>query len=244
MPPPRWSASFETGRNRSPVRSRCIQENKIGINSETIDSPSLRCYIFHLVDTKTSGGAVRQITLHARFLCTLLALSALFGVFSEPAHAQGGKASLQGIVQDGTGASVPGVAVTVTNKQTGLSQTATSNDAGLYVFAFLNPGAYTVSATKDGFKTERHDNFVLTVDQQANLNFSLSVGSVTEEVQVSATAEMLNTTSAALGQVIAEKAILELPLNGRNAANLSRMLGKPRLASPSASRSRCRRRGR
>lgn len=163
---------------------------------------------------------MQRMTRSAKLFCSLLALSALVGSLSGPAYAQGGKASLQGIVQDQSGASVPGVTVTLKNKQTGVSQTATSNDAGLYIFSFLNPGAYAVSATRDGFKTERHDNFTLTVDQQANLNFSLSVGSVTEEVLVSATAEMLNTTTAALGQVIGEKEILELPLNGRNPAQL------------------------
>jgi len=163
---------------------------------------------------------VQPIHTVAKTVCSLLVFLAVFGSVITSLNAQGGKASLQGFIQDAAAASVPGVNVTLTNIQTGVAQTTTSNDNGFYTFTFLNPGSYSISASKEGFKTEKHESFVLTVDQQANLNFSLSIGSVNEEVNVLGTAELLNTTSAALGQVIRERAILELPLTGRNPAQL------------------------
>lgn len=163
---------------------------------------------------------MKPIHILAKALCSLLVFLAVFGIFSGSLSAQGGKASLQGFIQDAAAASVPGVTLTLTNIQTGVVQTATSNENGFYAFSFLNPGTYSLAASKQGFKTEKHESFVLTVDQQANLNFSLSIGPVSEVVNVVGTAELLNTASAALGQVIGEKAILELPLNGRNPAQL------------------------
>ncbi|MCZ2077669.1 MAG: carboxypeptidase regulatory-like domain-containing protein [Bryobacterales bacterium] len=147
-------------------------------------------------------------------VCAAIVLSSL------PMAAQGGKASLSGTVTDSTGATVPGVAVTVTNVSTGVTLAATTNEAGVYTLPFLNPGTYVISAKREGFKAETREGISLTVDQQASVNITLTVGAVSEEVRVSANAELINTTSAALGQVISERAILELPLNGRNPAAL------------------------
>ena len=140
--------------------------------------------------------------------------------FSEHLTAQGGKALLTGAVHDASGASVPDVSVTATNATTRATQVTSTNALGVYVFPFLNPGSYDLTVKKEGFKTETRAGIILTVDQEATLNVTLSVGAVSEEVRVSANAELINTNTAALGQVIDEKAILELPLNGRNPAAL------------------------
>ncbi len=84
----------------------------------------------------------------------------------------------------------------------------------------LPVGTYDVVIKKEGFKTETHTGIILTADQAATVNASIAVGSVTEEVKVTADAEMINTQNAVLGQVIQEKSIVELPLNGRNPASL------------------------
>lgn len=146
-------------------------------------------------------------------LAWLLFLSAL-------AFGQGGKASITGLVTDGSGATIAEAAVTVTNTETGFSQSASSNATGIYSLLFLPIGAYRISAQRPGFKSEMRTGVTLTADEAATIDFQLSVGQVSEQVSVSADAQLLETENAALGQVINERAIEELPLNGRNPASL------------------------
>ena len=150
----------------------------------------------------------------------LILLATYAALMASQLAAQGGKASITGTVSDSTGASVPGVAVTAKNAANGVTLAATTNDAGVYVFPFVNPGPYAISAKREGFKTVTREGITLTVDQEATVNLVLTVGVVSEEISVVGNSELINTSSAALGQVISEKAILELPLNGRNPAAL------------------------
>jgi hypothetical protein len=133
---------------------------------------------------------------------------------------QGGRASISGVVLDTSGAAVPGASITATNNGTGLKLSVFTTDSGSYVIPLLQIGSYSISVRKDGFRTETRTGITLTADQEAALNFSLTVGQVSDEVRVSADAELLETTSSALGQVITERSIVELPLNGRNPASL------------------------
>jgi len=148
------------------------------------------------------------------------ALSLILICLSGDVLAQQGQASITGTVEDASGAMLAGVSVTVTDKDTGVMTRSTTNDAGRYTVLYLPVGTYTVQVAKEGFKTEVKTNLVLTAEQQAGANFTLTVGQVNEKVEVAANAQAVETESAALEQVVDERAITELPLNGRNPADL------------------------
>lgn len=133
---------------------------------------------------------------------------------------QRGRASISGTITDTTGAVIPNATVTVTNTDNGFTVSTSTSDIGSYVLPLLPVGTYTVRVRKEGFKTEEQEGIVLTADQAASVNLRLPVGAVTDEIKVLANAEMLTTNGGTLSQVIQEKTILELPLNGRNPASL------------------------
>jgi hypothetical protein len=135
-------------------------------------------------------------------------------------YGQSGRAAISGTVTDPTGAVVPGAKIVVTSNDTGVSRTAETVDNGTYVVPLLPVGSYTATCTHAGFKTETRTAVVLTADEKATLDFSLTVGELTQTVEVSAGTELINTTSGALGELVSQKTIVELPLNGRNPAEL------------------------
>lgn len=151
-------------------------------------------------------------------VCSALSLVLIF--LCGNVLAQQGQASITGTVQDASGAVLAGVNITVTNKDTGVVTKATTNEAGLYTVLYLRVGTYTIQAEKEGFKTELKTGLALTAEQQAAANFTLAVGQVSEKVEVSANAQAVETESAALSQVINQRTVTELPLNGRNPADL------------------------
>jgi hypothetical protein len=105
--------------------------------------------------------------------------------------------------------------VTLTNTGTGLKQTTATDEIGSYVFPLVQPGAYQLTVEKQGFQRFAR-SFTLEVAQQARVDAQLTVGQVTETVEVSASAVILETESSNLGQVITNRQVLDLPLNGRN----------------------------
>lgn len=131
--------------------------------------------------------------------------------------------TVTGQLRDATGAAVPGVEITVRNTQTNVVRTVITNEEGLYVVPALNPGSYEVKASKTGFKTATRAAFDLQVQQTARVDFTLDVGQVSESVEVSASATLLNTEDATVGTVIEQKRITDLPLNGRNFLQLVRL---------------------
>ena len=134
---------------------------------------------------------------HHRISVSLTAFAILLALATAPAlFAQGGRASISGLVSDPSGAAVPGVSVTATNAATRFTTTATTTDIGTYVMPLLPLGTYDVSVKKEGFKTETRTGIMLTADLAATVNLTMTVGSVTEEVKVSADAEMIATTTA------------------------------------------------
>ncbi|HLV86203.1 MAG TPA: carboxypeptidase regulatory-like domain-containing protein [Candidatus Sulfotelmatobacter sp.] len=144
---------------------------------------------------------------------------ALLGLSSN-LSAQQGQATITGTVEDASGALLAGVNVTVTNKDTGVVTKTTTNESGRYTLLYLPVGTYTVQAEKAGFKTSVKTDLVLAAEQQAGANFTLSVGQVSEKVEVSASSQAIETESATLSETVNERAIEELPLNGRNPADL------------------------
>ena len=168
---------------------------------------------------------MHQRSVHLAGLCLIAALAS-FG------QTQG---TIQGVVSDTSGAIIPGASITVVNDATGVSRTTTTNEAGFYTVPALNPGQYTLTAESDGFAPVERPSARLEVGQTLRADFSLNVGSVTEVVEVSAAAQLLQTEQTDVGQVIDSKRILEMPLNGRNYLQLaqftvgvlpSRALGK------------------
>lgn len=134
--------------------------------------------------------------------------------------AQAGRASITGVIMDSQGAVVPGATVTATNAATGVNVSVTSNQAGVYVVRDLQPDSYTVKVEMQGFRTVLQRNVLLVAEQHAGINITLQPGSVTQEVTVSANAQLLQTQTAELSTTINQRAINDLPLNGRNPAEL------------------------
>ena len=106
--------------------------------------------------------------------------------------------------------------MTARNEATGVTYTQTTTEAGLYGFPSLPSGNYTITAALPGFKTANKTGNILEVNTPLVVNMSLEVGGITETVSIAAEAEVLQTSSAAIGNVVERKAIVDLPLNGRN----------------------------
>ncbi len=138
------------------------------------------------------------------------------------ARAQGTDTALvRGIVQDETGAVIPGATVTMTNDATKVIDRATTDQMGRYIFNALKPGTYTGAVEKSSFRTLVRSNISLRVGQQTDLDFTLRVGPTTQIVEVTSAAPLLNTVSAATGTEVTNRYILELPLLDRDIATLS-----------------------
>ena len=133
------------------------------------------------------------------------------------------QASVQGVVTDSSGASVPSAKISVRNVRTGLQQVVETNAQGFYSVPFLVPGVYEVAAAAQGFSPQTRTNLQLDVNMTARADFALAVGGVAETVEVSASAALLNTETTTVGQVIDNRRIVELPLNGRNYLELAQL---------------------
>ena len=148
-----------------------------------------------------------------------LCISSLFFA-PQQIDAQLSSASLTGMVRDSSGASVPNAQVVLRNLDTTVERRAQSNSAGNYVFVNVPPGRYTLEISKPGFRTSRVAELTLEVNQTATADATLDVGGVQQTVQVEASAEMIESATAELGAVVAEKQVVDLPLNGRNFTQL------------------------
>jgi len=148
------------------------------------------------------------------------------------AHAQQTTATLLGTVTDASGAAVPGVVVQASNLSTSVVREATSDAGGGYSIPNLPPGNYRVRATKEGFQAASVESVTLQVEQAARLDFKLKVGSVTETVNVNASATVLQTENASVGTVIDAAKIVDLPLNGRNFIQLAQLIPGVQAGTP------------
>jgi hypothetical protein len=131
--------------------------------------------------------------------------------------------AILGTVKDASGAIIPGVKVTLTNDDTGATQLTTTGSNGEYIFAPVKIGTYSVTAEFKGFKRVEHPHVSVDVQQRVAVNFDLPPGEMTQTVTVSTEAPLLQTEDASVGQVIAAKAINDLPLNGRNFTFLAQL---------------------
>ncbi|MGH9338462.1 MAG: carboxypeptidase regulatory-like domain-containing protein, partial [Acidobacteriota bacterium] len=145
-------------------------------------------------------------------LSILLAQSSLFAQYTT--------ASLGGTVADETGAVIPGAEVTATNIDTGLTETKVTDDRGAYLFPRLPTGNYKLIVGLPGFRTYVQSGIRLAVNRVATQNITLQVGEITEQVTVQAGAELLETRTATAGQLVEERSIRDLPLEGRRPERL------------------------
>src|SRR6201984_2783567 len=126
-----------------------------------------------------------------------------------------------GIVVDSSGAAVPDAKVTVTSQGTAFVRTAQTDAAGEYVVTLLPVGFYTIRVQKAQFRDSEAKDVKLQVDENRTIDFTLSLGSASEKVEVSSNPVALNTTDATVGQVITSQQVADLPLNGRDFVQLA-----------------------
>ena len=144
----------------------------------------------------------------------------VFG-FESPAKAQVTYASIVGNVRDASGAVMPNVPVTITNQSTGEQFKQSTNPTGAYAFTTLFPGVYKIHAEMPGFQAIDIENIQLQVTQTARYDLTLKVGAISQKIEVSASAPVLATDKADIGNVVTSTQIQDLPLNGRDYMQLA-----------------------
>src|SRR5229473_1249774 len=139
----------------------------------------------------------------------------LVAATASPLFAQVAAGEITGIVNDQAGAAVPGATVTVTDVRTGRQRIVMSSRDGVYTAPSLAPGDYRVDVELAGFKPVRREGIRLSTGEKARIDFTLAVGTVSEQVTVTADAPMLRAETASLGTVVEHEQVVQLPLNGR-----------------------------
>jgi hypothetical protein len=135
-------------------------------------------------------------------------------------NAQSTYGSISGTVTDQSGAAVVDAPVTLTNVGTGGKRTENSGSDGRFTFVNLFPGQYRIDIEKQGFKHYTHPDITVQVQQDTHVDAPLTVGQVSETIEVTSQTPLLQTESSSLGQVVEQRKADELPLNGRNIFNL------------------------
>ena len=127
---------------------------------------------------------------------------------------QASNSTVRGTVCDQAQAVIPGATVSLSNTNTNISRTTTSNEAGLYVFPGVTPGPYRIAVESTGMQ-RFEGNLTVMVQQDAVVDVALQVGATTSTVEVANVTPLLQTDSLVLGQVLERKRIEQLPINGR-----------------------------
>ena len=151
-------------------------------------------------------------------LVVLLVLGLAF--FPNRASCQVTTGTILGTIHDSSGAAVAGVNVVITESAKGTSTQYVTDQNGEYSAQFLIPGTYSVSASKEGFKRSVSNSVVLDVDQKARVDVTLEIGQVSQTLEVTASAPLVRSESAELGEIVGQRQVQDLPLNGRNFAQL------------------------
>jgi len=138
-----------------------------------------------------------------------------------PLAAQNIRSTVTGRITDASNAAVPATTITVTNTDTNQKRAVQSTGTGDYVLPQLEPGPYTLTAEREGFRREVVRKIVLETGQDVRVDISLKIGAVTESIEVEATAPLINADNSNIGGVVEQRKIVELPLNGRNYLQLA-----------------------
>ena len=156
-------------------------------------------------------------------------------MLSSTIFGQSGSSEINGTITDASGAATPGVTVTITNPSTGLVRILKTNEQGIYSAPALNPGIYSVRIEKQGFQAQSRTGVELLTGQSPVVNFALVVGNVSEVIEVTTSAPVLDTETTSVGTVIENKRIVELPLNGRNYLQLASLIPGATTNGPASS---------
>ena len=162
-----------------------------------------------------------MLATFARQLSLILAVFITLCLLVPGLQAQTTYGSIVGTARDASGAVVPNVAVSVTNEATNAVFSATTSEVGNYSFTTLIPGAYKVHAELSGFRPVDISGIQLQVNQTARHDLVMQVGQVSEKVEVAATLATLATDTSDVGQVVGNRQIVDLPLNGRQYLQLA-----------------------
>ena len=154
--------------------------------------------------------------MRRRVVVTLIALFALVSGATWTGMAQTATGQITGAVKDANGAVLAKAKVKVNSALTGLARETTTNEEGIYVFPLLPVGVYAVTVEHQGFNAARKANISINVDQIVRADFDLKVGDVSAIVEVESGAVALDTETASIGQVVSQRQVTQLPLNGRN----------------------------
>jgi hypothetical protein len=128
--------------------------------------------------------------------------------------------NLSGTILDESGAVLPGATLTLSNQNTGITRTVSSNASGRYSFASVPAGTYSLRVELQGFTTAEFADLQYFANTGPSLNVTLQVGGVTEQVTVTAERPLVNTSQAQIGQTVVQRQIAELPLESRNYLDL------------------------
>lgn len=159
-----------------------------------------------------------------RMVALALASLAFLFLHTTLSFAQADAGSVSGTVKDQTGAVIPRASVTLTNEGTNISRSVETDTSGLYMFSPVRIGTYTVSVSKTGFDTVRHPGITVNIQQNSVVPFTLRPGRITQTVEVTGAAPILETSGGAVRQVVGAREINDLPLNGRNYTFLAHLV--------------------
>jgi hypothetical protein len=151
----------------------------------------------------------------------LLLLAVAFFLFHTPAANAQGFGTIVGTVTDPTGSVIPSAKITVVNEGTQLARTVSSNEQGYFVVPALQPSTYDVSATASGFALFTQKGVTVLADQSLTLEMRMTIGQAVASVNVETSAVQVDTSTSTISQVVEEKRIVDLPLNGRNPVSLA-----------------------
>lgn len=155
------------------------------------------------------------------FLCLTLMLTTAVTAFGQGAY----QAQIRGTVLDASSAVVVNATITITNDATGVAQTTHTNESGLYFIVGLRPAVYTIKAESTGFRAAEKKNIVLQVDQQTTVDFTLHPSTISQTMEVTSTAPLLDTESATLGTEVTSEYVKEIPLINRSFFGLTFLSG-------------------
>jgi hypothetical protein len=144
-------------------------------------------------------------------------------LFSGYINAQG-LSTIVGTVTDPSGGVVPTARITIAQERTSIAQTLSTDAQGYYVVPSLRPTSYTLTVEAAGFRKYSQADIILLADQSLTLNIKLELGEASQTVSVSAAGAQVDIYTPTLKEVVDEKRIVELPLNGRNAASLTTLV--------------------
>ncbi len=157
-------------------------------------------------------------------VCLSICLSVGLGFWAvAPTYGQTSAGAIVGVIRDASGAIVPGAEITVTNQGTNISYPFVTDETGNYYIPSLLPGRYRIDAEKKGFKKVTARDVEVTVNQTIRVDLELPVGDTSESVSVTAETPLVQADQATIGQVINNRSVSELPLNGRDFTTLLRL---------------------